>query len=298
MEKIRHRVLFKRSSLFSAALVVVLLGHLVACTRFETRNGGNRQTSLLLTTSRTEAPSKRTTNAVFEPRSPATESSIVRVSIELQAQLVAEDAGTPPCHVLAIGDSLTDPQSQGGGYLKGWRTRCPDCRFTNIGRGGAMVNQMLWRLRKHLSESTDRYTHWVIFGGVNDLYSNISANRSLEKIERDLTDVYKLGRAHGSTVIAITVAPWGGFRRWYTEERGSNTKSLNEWIAQAQKRGIIDIVVDSGASLSCSDPMQLCPGVMAPYRDGLHFGPEGHRRLGESLILALDGAACRAGVSR
>jgi lysophospholipase L1-like esterase len=219
-----------------------------------------------------------------------------RASIDTLAHLRAEDAGTAPCHILAIGDSLTDTQSQGGGYLKGWRNRCPDCRFTNIGRGGAMVNQMLWRLRRHLSEFPEHYSHWVVFGGVNDLYSDVTANRTLEKIERDLTEIYQLGHTHASIVIAITVAPWGGFRRWYTEGRGSNTRSLNEWIAQAQKRGVIDIVIDAGASLSCGDPMQLCPDLMAPFRDGLHFGSEGHRRLGESLILALDGTACGTGL--
>src|SRR5664280_292980 len=276
-----------RCSLFSSALVVGALGLLVCCTRFESRNGGNQRPSIPLTTSPTQAPTKTATNVAFKPSGPATAMPVGRAPIDKQANLRAEDAGTAPCHVLAIGD-----------YLKGWRTRCPDCRFTNIGRGGAMVNQMLWRLRRHLSEFPENYSHWVIFGGVNDLYSDVTANRTLEKIERDLAEIYELGRTHANIVIAITVAPWGGFHRWYSEVRGSNTRSLNKWITQAQKQGIVDIVIDAGDSLSCGDPMQLCPDLMPPFRDGLHFGPEGHRRLGASLISALDGTACSTGSSR
>jgi hypothetical protein len=198
------------------------------------------------------------------------------------------------CHVLSIGDSLTDPRSNGGGYLNAWRARCPQCRFTNIGRGGAMVNQMLSQLRRHLLETNDQYSHWVVFGGVNDLYSNVTAKRTNSKIERDLEAIYALGQKRGSLVISITVSPWGGFRRWYTDERGSNTIKLNNWIAQEQKAGKVDFVVDSGAVLSCGDPMLLCPNVMAPFRDGLHFGSEGHRRLGEALLSTLGSAACGA----
>ena len=196
------------------------------------------------------------------------------------------------CHVLAIGDSLTDPRSNGGGYLKAWRSRCPECRFTNIGRGGAMVNQMLTQLRRHLAESEQQYSHWVVFGVVNDLYSDLTAKRTTSKIERDLEAIYTLGHQHGSLVISITVSPWGGFHRWYTNERGLNTIKLNNWIAQQRKLGKVDFVVESGAVLSCGNPMFLCEDVMKPFRDGLHFGQEGHRRLGESIVTSLDGAAC------
>ncbi len=202
------------------------------------------------------------------------------------------------CHVLAIGDSLTDPRSNGGGYLKAWQSRCPECRFTNVGRGGAMVNQMLTQLRRHLLESDEQYSHWVVFGGVNDLYSDLTAKRTTSKIERDLETIYTLGHQHGSLVVSITVSPWGGFHRWYTDERGSNTIKLNNWIAQEQKVGKVDFIVDSGAVLSCGDPTLLCPDVMTPFRDGLHFGSEGHRRLGAAILSAMGVAACGAGATR
>jgi len=161
-----------------------------------------------------------------------------------------------------------------------------------------MVNQMLSQLRRHLLESDDQYSHWVVFGGVNDLYSDLAAKRTTDKIERDLEAIYALGHQRGSLIVSITVSPWGGFHRWYTDERGLNTIKLNNWIAHEQKIGSVDLVVDSGAVLSCGNPTLLCPNVMTPFRDGLHFGPEGHRRLGDSILSALDGAACDAAATR
>src|SRR5689334_11700715 len=44
--------------------------------------------------------------------------------------------------VAAMGDSLTDPKSNGGLYLKYLAARCPESRFDSYGKGGEMVNQM------------------------------------------------------------------------------------------------------------------------------------------------------------
>ena len=155
-----------------------------------------------------------------------------------------------------------------------------------------MVNQVLSQLRRHLSETSESYSHWVVFGGVNDLYSDETAKRSLNKIERDLSTIYALGHEHRTAVVAITVAPWGGFRRWYTEQRGRNTAELNRWIVEQQIGGAVDLVVDSVAPLTCGTPTLLCQALAEPFHDGLHFGPKGHQRLGMALLMALGDAAC------
>lgn len=155
-----------------------------------------------------------------------------------------------------------------------------------------MVNQMLAQLRRHLLETDSQYSHWVVFGGVNDLYSDQTAHRTLAKIERDLGAIYAMGHKRNSLVVALTVAPWGGFHRWYTDERGVNTTALNRWIVNQQVVGAVDFVVESGASLTCGDTASLCPSLGEPFRDGLHFGSEGHQRLGNSLLSVLGGAAC------
>jgi hypothetical protein len=280
----------------------------------DARISGRRQTPLTISPSHSAAavatipsPTRDDPASPSSPRqasSPGTSdavpaSQVASVSVQGQLPDATIDAGirgaTPMpghCHVLAIGDSLTDPRSNGGGYLRPWSARCPQCRFTNIARGGAMVNQMLSQLRRHLLETDTQYSHWVVFGGVNDLYSDITANRKLPKIERDLSTIYAMGHQNDSLVIAITVAPWGGFHRYYTEQRGANTAELNRWMTTQQANGAIDFVVQSGAVLACGDSTRLCPSLSKPYHDGLHFGAEGHQQLGASLLAVLGRSAC------
>lgn len=188
-----------------------------------------------------------------------------------------------PCRVAALGDSLTDYRSGGGGYLRWLERRCPESEFVNFGKGGDMVNQMRRRFEAEIAtQPSGRFTHLVVFGGVNDLYSDETAGRSNAKIQRDLSAIYERARSRGVRVVAITVAPWGGFSRWYTQRRGAATEELNAWI----KAGPADAVVDAYALLSCGDRERLCPEYAAPFKDGLHFGKKGQELLGEALYRA------------
>ncbi len=196
------------------------------------------------------------------------------------------------CRVLAIGDSLTDPKSHGGGYLELVRKSCPQCTIVNLGRGGDMTNQMRRRLLAYLETDPGPFSHWVVFGGVNDLYSDETAHRTLPKIEAELTHMYEAGRARGARVIAVTVTPWGGFRRYYSAKRGRDTADLNVWIREGVPTGRVDAVVDAFPLLSCGDPERLCDEYAHPHRDGLHFGPKGHERLGGELRSLMGPGVC------
>jgi lysophospholipase L1-like esterase len=188
-----------------------------------------------------------------------------------------------PCRVAALGDSLTDYRSGGGGYLRWLEQRCPESEFVNYGKGGDMVNQMRRRFEAEIAAAPPgRFTHLIVFGGVNDLYSDETAGRSNAKIQRDLAAIYERAHARGLRVVAITVAPWGGFSRWYTPRRGAATDELNAWI----KAGPADAVVDAHALLSCGDRERLCAEYAAPFKDGLHFGKKGQELLGEALYRA------------
>ena len=205
--------------------------------------------------------------------SDSTNSSPKKVDAISRHQLPSTISSSAACLPLAI--LSLDPQSGGGGYLRTWAEKCPLCRFKNIGRGGAMVNQMLWKLRQYFDKDPSVYSHVVVFGGVNDLYSDQTANRTLDKIERDLLEIYRLARSHAQCIIAITVAPWGGFRRWYTDDRGRHTDELNNWIIQSRARGDTDLVVVSESALTCGDSNRLCQALAPPFHDGLHFGEAG-----------------------
>jgi len=199
------------------------------------------------------------------------------------------DAGTSdanPHHyvVAAIGDSLTDPRSHGGGYLEYLKTRCPTIEIDNFGKGATMVNQMRRSFEQQVAASGKRYTHLVIFGGVNDLYSDLTAFRTPAKIEADLGYMYAWGKANGVKVVALTVAPWGGFKRYFNPSRAAATRAVNAWIRHQPSENQVDHVVDAYALLSCGAPESLCDRYFKPFKDGIHFGPDGHTVLGQALF--------------
>lgn len=185
--------------------------------------------------------------------------------------------------VAAIGDSLTDSRSNGGKYLDYLAKRCPESRFDNYGVGGDMVNQMRRRFERDLPIKRSAYTHLIVFGGVNDLYSDLTAGRTPELIEADLGAMYSAAKNRGWKVVALTVAPWGGFTKYFNASRGAATRTLNDWIT-SQRGSAVDYVVETGPLLSCGDPDRLCPEAQAPFKDGLHFGPAGHEKLGRALF--------------
>lgn len=192
------------------------------------------------------------------------------------------------CRVAAMGDSLTDPKAHGGKYLDVLRQKSPKSRFDSYGKGGEMVNQMRRRFARDIlgeppTPGKPAYTHVIVFGGVNDLYSDLTAGRTVDKITRDLAAMYEAAHERGMKVIAITVAPWGGFGRYFNDKRGRATEALNAWILAQEADGKVDAVVDAYALLSCGVPTHLCPKHFTPFRDGIHFGKTGHAILGQAL---------------
>jgi hypothetical protein len=179
---------------------------------------------------------------------------------------------------------LSDEGVGGGGFVKALRQRCSSATFDNRAKGGFMVNQMRKQLEQDILPEGNHYSHAIVFGGVNDLYSDQTANRTLTRIEGDLTRIYGLLRERGVAIIAITVTPWGGFKRWYTPERGKNTLSLNGWLMERARKTEVNATVDAYPLLSCGEAEKLCPALAAPHRDGLHFGKLGHEKLAQALL--------------
>jgi lysophospholipase L1-like esterase len=234
-----------------------------------------------------------TTQAPARDLEPAAASATV-ASPAASAGVEPPEAAAPPgpqrYSVAALGDSLTDPRSQGGKYLDYLRERCPKSRFDGYGKGGEMVNQMRRRFAADVfGDVTDAaprpfaYTHVIVFGGVNDLLSDKTAFRTPKKIESDLIAIYAAAREHRARVIAITVAPWGGHPD-YNPSRAEATREVNRFIAEQRVAGTVDHVVDSVPLLSCGNPERVCARYGGPFKDGLHFGAEGHKVLGEALL--------------
>ncbi len=186
-----------------------------------------------------------------------------------------------PVVVAALGDSLTDARSHGGRYLAPITERCPRSRVENHGKGADMVNQMRRRFLRDILPSATPFTHLIVFGGVNDLYSDETAGRSPEKVARDLLDIFDQARGRGMRVVALTVAPWGGFKRYFNAKRAADTRRLNAWIREQFAAGTVDHVVDAYALLSCGNPDYLCRDYSI---DGIHFNAKGHAVLGAALF--------------
>ncbi|HEX7624322.1 MAG TPA: hypothetical protein VF400_12175, partial [Anaeromyxobacteraceae bacterium] len=66
--------------------------------------------------------------------------------------------------------------------------------------------------------------------------------------------------------------------------RAATTAELNRWILAQPAAGTVDFAVDAFPLLSCGSPDSLCDAYAKPFKDGLHFGPEGHRRIAEALF--------------
>jgi len=187
--------------------------------------------------------------------------------------------------VAALGDSITDESSVGGGYLKHLRKVCPQSQFLDFGKGGDMTNQMRRRYERDLRPQIRALgiDTLIVFGGVNDLYSDLTAGRVNERIEDDLSKIYRSARDENLEVIAITVSPWSGFTRYWNERRGQNTRLLNSWILGQVGKENIDHALDSFPLLSCGEPDRLCPEYETRTHDGLHPGTKGHEILGKKL---------------
>lgn len=197
-----------------------------------------------------------------------------------------EEKGARRYVVAALGDSITDARSGGGGYLKKLREACPRSQFHNFGKGGDMTNQMRRRWQQEILGQVQSLglTTLLVYGGVNDLYSDLTANRKNDRIEDDLISIYRSAKEAGLEVVGVTVSPWGGFSRYFTAPRGQNTQLLNSWIMGQVATGFLDKAVDSYAPLSCGDRAFLCPEYETASKDGLHLGEKGHEILGKKLL--------------
>ena len=205
----------------------------------------------------------------------------------------AAAAETPPkrayYRVAAIGDSLTAVRSRGGRYLDYLRRKCPKSRFDNYGVGGENVAQMRRRFQREVvgdprAKRRPRYSHVIVFGGVNDLMNDVSGGRSTAKIIADLDAMYTMARRAGARVVGITVAPWGGLESHYNPRRAGAMREVNDWILAQAQAGKIDLALDSVQLLGCDDGEKLCESFELPWiRDGLHFNEAAHDKLGQAL---------------
>ena len=163
--------------------------------------------------------------------------------------------------ILFVGDSLT-------AYSGGWQHqlgRMLQIKYDNISKGGKRTKWMLSQLKQY-SHKTDRYTKVIIYGGINDSFSSVREDDTIENIQKMVDIVWTMGAEpivivgyNPTMVISETSYP-----------NDVETRCRNRYIS-LQKRIQTDI---TGARIvPMTDKINRTDSG-----DGIHLWGQGHRK--------------------
>jgi lysophospholipase L1-like esterase len=128
----------------------------------------------------------------------------------------------------------------------------------------------------------NKYDLVVIFGGYNDNYaygnpegSNVSYK--LNRTTSQLSEMYKLSKQNGSSVVAITPAASANNKR-YNSYRQSYHNQLNDWIMKSDADYKIDLYSLETGGKNNTKPLSGMTGS-----DGEHLGAAAHSLLAKEI---------------
>ena len=163
--------------------------------------------------------------------------------------------------ILFVGDSLT-------AYSGGWQHqlgRMLKIKYDNIAKGGKRTKWMLNQLEKY-SHKTDRYTKVIIYGGINDSFSSVKEDDTIENIQK----MVNMAKYMGAEPIVVVGYNPNRVIQVTTYSPEIETKCRNRYIS-LQKRIQTDIK-------GC----KIIPMEDSIYRidsdDGIHLKASGHRK--------------------
>lgn len=196
--------------------------------------------------------------------------------------------------VVAIGDSITDGRGTDTNHNNRWTDILASRLLMNDGtKNLAMMNQGIGATnlagsgtaaqarfaRDVLGQSGVKYA--IIFDGVNDIHNGASADSLKSVMMKMISDAH----AKSVKVFGATILPFGGSTDYYSASAESTRQSLNTFIRSGAFDGVIDFdkaVTDGG------NPPKLQKAYSTwSQEDGLHPGPAGYQKMGESVDLAL-----------
>jgi lysophospholipase L1-like esterase len=195
------------------------------------------------------------------------------------AQPTAAPATTTHANVVAaLGDSITDARSGGGGYVRALARMCPQSRFDAYGIGGQRLANLRARIEEDLfAPKKPAYTHVVIEGGVNDLLVGTLDGARLAAMEDDVTTMIAVARAHGVQPIVLTVPAWLGAGR----DRLAIDDAFDDFVLERAT------AVDLRPLLGCAeDAGAVCLEYRRVPRDSVHWNARGHERVAEAIKAA------------
>jgi len=169
--------------------------------------------------------------------------------------------------ILFVGDSLT-------AYNGGWQHqvgRMKHIKYDNIAKGGKRTKWMLSQLKQY-SHKVGRYTKVIIYGGINDSFSSVKEDDTIENIQKMVDIVREMGAQ------PIVIVGYNPQRVIHTTSYPSEieTKSRNRYVG-LQKRIETDIKrctiipMENGIDRTDSD-------------DGIHLKDTGHRKFANWIL--------------
>jgi lysophospholipase L1-like esterase len=176
-----------------------------------------------------------------------------------------------PDKILFVGDSLT-------AYSGGWQhqmSRMLHAKYTNISKGGKRTKWMVNELKKHADNSAG-YTKVVIYGGINDSFSSVKEDDTIDNIE---TMVYIAKEMGAEPIVIVGYNPEKvNVRTIYSTE--IETKCRNRYI-KLQKRIQKDItmcnVIPMENTIDRTDS-----------DDGIHLKASGHQKFYKWVVKNLE----------
>ncbi len=165
----------------------------------------------------------------------------------------------PDYKILFVGDSLTS-------YKGGWQhkySKMKGAEYENISKGGKRTKWMLEQLKKYPAESY-KYNEVVIYGGINDSFSYVSEDETINNIQQMIYLAKKMGAI---PVVVIGYDPNKVIQNT-TYSNEVETRCRNRYI-KLQKRMIKDlkwcVIVPMDTTITRKDS-----------DDGIHLKNSGH----------------------
>ena len=196
--------------------------------------------------------------------------------------------------VVAIGDSITDGRGTDTNRNNRW-TDILSARLqadpstahvammnqgigaTNLVGNGGTAAQARFN-RDVLAQSGIRFA--IVFDGVND----IGSNAQFPALKAAYDDLIARAHAKGVLIYGATILPFGG-NSYYSTAHESVRQQVNAYI----RSGVFDGVIDFEAAVTDGgNPPKLQAALAAwAQQDGLHPGPAGYQKIGDSADLSL-----------
>jgi lysophospholipase L1-like esterase len=196
--------------------------------------------------------------------------------------------------VVAIGDSITDGRGTDTNKNNRWTdimaarlqanaatahvaTMNQGIGATNLVGSSGTAAQARFN-RDVLGQSGVKYV--IVFDGVND----IGGGASYSSLKSAYDDLISRGHAKGLLIYGATILPFGG-NSYYSTSHESVRQQVNTYI----KSGVFDGVIDFDAALTDggNPPKLKTEYATWAQTDGLHPGPAGYQKMGETVDLAL-----------